>query len=89
MDKKQLLDAMLDARSGPEWDFLQEFYLDKCTKDELSVPRSTFLRDQFGALDEDLFWFLAGVAGVATRVSPDALRASECAGPRPHQSSSW
>jgi hypothetical protein len=72
MTKEQLLERMLDARSGPEWDFLQEFYLDKCSEAELAVPRSVFLREQFGALDEDLFWFLSGVAAIATRVPPDA-----------------
>jgi hypothetical protein len=70
MTKAQLLDAMMHARSGPEWDFLQEFYLDKCTEEELSVDRITFLRQQFGSQGEDLFWFLSGVAGSATRVHP-------------------
>ena len=71
MTKEQLLEAMLDARSGAESAFLQEFYLDRCSPAELAVPRSTFVRRQFGTLDEDLFWMLHGVAGIATRVPQD------------------
>jgi hypothetical protein len=77
MTKQQLLEMMLDATSGREWGFLQEFYLDKCSEAELAVARSIFLREQFGALEEDLFWFIAGVAGIATRVAPDASTESE------------
>jgi hypothetical protein len=74
MNKQQLLDAMLDASSGPEWDFLQEFFLDRCTPAELAVSRLTFLRQQFGDVDDDLYWFLSGVAGFATRVSPGRFK---------------
>jgi hypothetical protein len=70
MTKAQLLEAMMRARSGPEWDVLQEFYIDKCTEEELAVDRITFLRQQFGPQGEELFWFLSGVAGDATRVDP-------------------
>jgi hypothetical protein len=72
MTKEQLLKAMLDARSGAEWDFLQEYFLDKCSQAELAVPRETFLHEQFGALEDELLWFLSGVAGCATRVGPGA-----------------
>jgi hypothetical protein len=69
MTKQQILEAMLEARSGAEWDFLQEFYLDKCSKAELAVSRETFLREQFGTLEDDLFWFLFCNAGHATRLA--------------------
>ena len=68
MTKEQLREAMMNAHSGPEWDFLQEFFLDKCSPAELAVPPSTFLQQQFGTLGFDLLCFLSGAAGVATRL---------------------
>ena len=71
MTKEQLRDAMIEAGSGPEWDFLQEFFLDKCSLAELAVPRLTFLRQQFGTLGDEVLCFLSGAAGVATRLASD------------------
>jgi hypothetical protein len=70
MTKEQLREAMIDARGGAEWDFLQEFFLDKCSEAERAVDRGTFLQAQFGALGEDTLLFLSGVAGMATRLAP-------------------
>jgi hypothetical protein len=69
MTKEQLLEAMMDARGGSEWDFLQEYYLDRCTEAELAVGRTTFVREQFAPVGEELLGFLSGVAGTATRVA--------------------
>src|SRR5262249_22632838 len=84
MSKEQLLEAMLDSHSGPEWDFLQEFYLDKCSEAELAVPRSTFLRQEFSFLDDEVFLFLTGVAAFSeTSLQRHAL--VKTSGSDPHQ----
>jgi hypothetical protein len=70
MTKEQLREAMLDAHGGAEWDFIQEFFLDKCSEAERAVDRLTFLQEQFGVLGDETLLFLSGVAGRATRLAP-------------------
>ena len=44
MSKPQILDLMAHAKGGSEWEFLQEFFLNKCTPEELAVGTEEFIK---------------------------------------------
>jgi len=48
MTRKQILVLMADAKGGREWEFLQEFFLNKCQPDELAVGTEEFIKVQYG-----------------------------------------
>src|SRR3954447_26911811 len=68
MSRDDLLEAMLDAHGGREWEFLREFLLDRCSPDELRYDRFMALLRVHGEMGRDEFCYLSEVAGKATRL---------------------
>ena len=44
MSRSQILDLMTKAKGGREWEFLQEFFLNRCTAEELVVGTEEFIQ---------------------------------------------
>jgi hypothetical protein len=73
MSRDDILEAMLDARGGREWEFLREFLLDRCSPDELRYDRFVALLRVHGELRRDEIRYLSEVAGKATRLIPPSV----------------
>jgi hypothetical protein len=58
MSREQILDAMLDARGGREWEFFREYFLDRCSPDELDCDRLMALLRAYGELGQDEIRYL-------------------------------
>jgi hypothetical protein len=58
LSKQELLGLMLSARGGREWEFLQEYFLDRCSAEELAVAPAEFIARQFAAFEPDELCFL-------------------------------
>src|SRR4051794_11392082 len=74
MSRDEILEALLDARGGREWEFLREFLLDRCSEQELHYDRFMALLRVHGELGLDEFCYLSEVAGMATRLIPPPRR---------------
>jgi hypothetical protein len=70
MSKDELIEAMLDAKGGQEWEFLREFVLDKCGEEERRYDRFLKILVGEGGPDRELFVSLNEISGMATRLIP-------------------
>jgi hypothetical protein len=70
MSQDELLEAMLDARGGQEWEFLREFVLDKCAEEERRYDRFLKILVGEGGPERELFASLNEICGMATRLIP-------------------
>ena len=65
MSKEQVLDLMAHAKGGHEWEFLQAYFLSKCTAEELGVGTEEFIRAQYGVFGFEELCFLEGAIELA------------------------
>lgn len=65
LSKSQILDLMAHAKGGREWEFLQEFFLDVCTPEELAVGTEEFIKSQYGVFGFEELCFLEGAIELA------------------------
>lgn len=68
LTRRQILDLMVEAKGGREWEFLQEYFLNTFTPDELAVKTEDFIKTQFGgAFGFEELCYLEGVIESAIR----------------------
>ena len=65
MTKRQLLARMLEAKGGREWEFLQEYFLDRCSDEERAVSPAEFIRTQYRMFRPEERCFLADSVALA------------------------
>jgi hypothetical protein len=68
MSREEILERMQDARGGKEWEFLTEFLLDKCPRNEQRWERIASLLSSYLELGRHEVSF-AEAASSATRLS--------------------
>jgi hypothetical protein len=79
MSREEILCRMRDARGGQEWEFLQEFLVDRCTVDELDYDRFKELLTEHGGLGDEELSYLCDSGGMPTRLiapSPSSTQSS-------------
>ena len=67
MSRSQILDLMTKAKGGREWEFLQEFFLNRCTAEELVVGTEEFIQKQYGVFGFEEICFLEEAIELALR----------------------
>lgn len=67
MSKAQVLELMTLAKGGREWEFLQEYFLNKCTAAELAVGAEEFIKTHYSAFGFEELCILEDAIGLALR----------------------
>jgi hypothetical protein len=67
MSKRQIFDLMLRAKGGREWEFLQEYFLNRCSQAEISMPPLEFIRSQYRGFRGEERLFLVESVTLALR----------------------
>jgi hypothetical protein len=70
MSREEILECMRDARGGKEWEFLSEFLLDKCARNERRWERITTLLTSYLEFGRQEVW-LAEAGSQATRLKDE------------------
>jgi hypothetical protein len=68
MSRHDILAHMRTAKGGREWEFYQEFLIDKCTDEERQYDRFLAILLEHGGLGRDELCYAHGCGGVPTRV---------------------
>jgi hypothetical protein len=68
MSPEELLERMLDARGGREWEFLREYLVDRCDRDRRKYDAYMRELQESMACGLEAFSFVTEVGGLATRL---------------------
>jgi hypothetical protein len=76
MSRHDILACMRVAKGGHEWEFYQEFLIDKCTEEERQYDRFLAILVEHGGLGGEELCYLHECGGVPTRIVQPSERSS-------------
>jgi hypothetical protein len=75
MTREEILDCMRNARGGKEWEFLWEFFLDKCVHADRGLERTAVILTSYLELGLQELCFVEST-GLATRIEDGGIQLS-------------